>query len=282
MRYVRFGLLFVILLSNLPVRAQQAASLQQVNTPQPIRDPQAVRVVTQALNIAGGVPAIDAIKDYTASGNVTYHWGAGVNGALTLRGRGLYQFRMDAHLPAGTRSQAISDGRTGIKTEDGTVSWFPKEAPVPGQTPKPIPSSDAFPYQPPMFPGGLALPYQQLAATLNNAQFNISHKGIVQVDGHSVHDIQVQRVVPPLPGPLTEFRIKHFFIDVSTSQVVMTRDLVPKHTVHEIRYSDYRPASGVLVPFSISEEMASQKTWEILLNATSFNVGLDDSVFVLR
>jgi hypothetical protein len=282
MRRLQFGLLFPLLVLGGSVSAQQAGGPQRVTAPQPIHDPQAVNVVGQALNVAGGASAISSIKDYTASGNVTYHWGQGVNGTVTLTGRGLYQLRMDANLPAGIRSQTISDGRTGIKKEDGTLSWFPKEAVVPGQRPKPTPSSDALPYHAPMFPGGLALPYQELAAVLNNPQFKISHKGIVQVDGRSVYDIQVQRVVPKLAGPVSEFRIKDFFIDVSTSQVVMTRDLVPKHTVHEIRYSDYRPANGVLFPFSISEEIAGQKTWEIQLNNATFNTGLQDSAFVLE
>jgi hypothetical protein len=133
-----------------------------------------------------------------------------------------------------------------------------------------------------MFPGGLALPYQQLAVALNSPQFKISKRGIVQVNGRAVYDIQVQRVVPVLAGPVSEFRIKDFFIDVSTSQVVMTRDLVPKHSVHDIRYADYRPTNGVLFPFSIREEVAGQKTWEIQLNSATFNAGLQDSAFVLQ
>src|SRR5580704_17509383 len=150
MRRLQFGLLFPLLVLGGSVSAQQAGGTQRVTAPQPIHDPQAINVVGQALNIAGGTSAISSIKDYTASGNVTYHWGQGVNGTVSLTGRGLYQLRMDANLSKGTRSQTIIDGRTGTKKEDGTVSWFPKEAVVPGQKPRQIPSSDALPYQAPM------------------------------------------------------------------------------------------------------------------------------------
>jgi hypothetical protein len=238
--------------------------------------------VIQVLNFAGGSTAIGGIANYIASGNVTYHFGDGVTAPVTLTGRGLYQLRMDEDLPKGKRSESISEGRTTIRAEDGSLSRFPKVAPIPGQASKPIPSSDVFPYRAPMFPGGLALPHQQLAVAMNNPRFNITYKGLVQVDGQAVHDIQVQFLVPPLTGPRSQFHIKHFFIDVSTYQILMTRDLVSKGTIHEIRYSDYKATNGVLIPYSISEEMGGQKTWDIQLNAASFNTALQDSVFALQ
>jgi hypothetical protein len=276
MRFARFGLFCLVLVvipawSKQPHPPQQA---QQVTTPLPaLQDPQAVSVLNQTLSVAGGAAAIKAVTDYTATGNITYNWNPEVQGSVTVRGLGLDQIRVDANLPRGLHSWVISEGQTTIKSEDGTVRQYPP--------PYPVPSSDVTPYQSPMFPGGLVLPHTQLAIILNNPRFNISYKGVVQVDGHAVHDIQAQLVLPgqTQSSSMDEYHTTDFFIDTSTIQLVMIQDNVPKHVVHQIRYSGYKAVSGVLVPFSISEEMGGQITWEILLDQASFNTGLQDTAF---
>jgi hypothetical protein len=273
--------LILILLVSFVASAQQSAGPQPSATSQPIRDSQAISVLNQALNGAGGLSAINAIKDYTASGNITYHWNTDVQGAVTLSGSGLNQFRVDASLPKGMRSFSTTAGRMGIKLEDGTVSWLPREVPTPGKPITPIPSSDAFPYQLPKFAGSLAVPYLQLAAVVSDQRYTILYKGIVQIDGHSLHDIQV---LPPSPSnvePMSKYQTSDFFIDTSTLQLTMTEDTVPKHVVHQIRYSNYKATSGVLIPFSISEEMGGQNTYEIQMDQISFNTGHQDSDFSL-
>jgi len=271
---VEFGLLLSILLLTIPVWAQQTQP--STTTPPATKDPQAVSVLNQALTVAGGAAALKAITDYTATGNITYHWNPEAQGTVTVRGLGLGQIRVDANLPHGVHSWVISDGQTSTKAEDGTLSQYPP--------PYPVPSSESFPYQPPMFPGSLAFPHEQFVAVLNSPIFSVSYKGIAQVDGRSVHDIELQRVLPgqTQTDNMTEYRIMEFFVDTSTLQVAMTQDSMPKHIVHQVRYSDYRPVNGVLMPFSISEQMGGQKTREIQLDQISFNGGLQDSDFVLH
>jgi hypothetical protein len=271
MRTARSAFLFCPLFFAISAGAQQT---QTNTTPSPApKDPQAVDVVNRALSAAGGASAIKAVTDYTATGNVTYHWNPEAQGSVTVLGLGLGQIRVDANLPRGRHTSVISDGQTTTKAEDGTISRYPP--------PYPVPSSDAFPYQPPMFPGSFVLPHAQLMAVLNSPRISISYKGIVQLDGHSVYDIQVQKVVPgrTQPDSMTEYRTMDFYIDTSTLQLVMTQDNVPKHIIHQIRYSDYRPVSGVLVPFAISEQMGGQKTRDLHLGQISFNGGLQDSAF---
>jgi len=248
-----------------------------MTTPLPApKDPQAVSVVNQALIVAGGIPAISAIADYTATGNITYHWNPEAQGTVNVRGLGFDKIRVDASLPSGVHSLVISAGQTTTKNKDGAVSQYPP--------PYPVPSSDAFLYQPPMFPGSLVLPHTQLTVVLNNPRFSISYKGIVQLDGNSVHDVQVQPILPgqTQPDSMTEYHTIDFFIDTTTLQLVMTQDNVPKHIVHQIRYSDYRNVGGVQVPFSIGEQMGGQKTRDIQLSQISFNTGLQDSDFALH
>jgi hypothetical protein len=86
MRFTRFSLLLCFLILNVSVRSQQT---QPLSTPPPApKDPQAVSVLNQALTVAGGAAAIRAIADYTATGNITYHWNPEVQGVVTVRGLG--------------------------------------------------------------------------------------------------------------------------------------------------------------------------------------------------
>jgi hypothetical protein len=280
MRSARFGLLFCLqLLLSATVWAQQPQAPANRSSSAPSfapaqKDPQALNTLNQALAAAGGASAIGAIKDYTATGNVTYNWNPAVQGSVTVLGLGLNEYRVDANLPRGVRSSVVSFGQTTTKSEEGVLSQYPR--------PYPVPSSDAFPYQPPMFPGSLIFPYEQLVAVVNTPRFNVSNKGVVQVDGHSAYDIHVQWIVAGPADLASEYHTRDFYVDTSTSQLLMTQDIVPKHTVHVIRYSDYRAVNGVLVPFSITEAMGGQQTWAIQLSQFTFNTGLQDASFVLK
>ncbi|MGH9327769.1 MAG: hypothetical protein ACRD2B_13960 [Terriglobia bacterium] len=91
-------------------------------------DAQAEAALAQALNAAGGSELLATLQDFTASGTIAYSWaGKAAQGTVTLRGRGLDQFRLDAVLLGGTRSWAVSHGL-------GTF-----EKPVGAQTPVPGP-----------------------------------------------------------------------------------------------------------------------------------------------
>jgi len=262
MRSARFGLVLYFFLINPSVWGQQT---QPGTAPSPApKDPQAVSVVNQAVAVAGGPTAIAAINDYTATGNITYHSGQDVQGSVTVQGLGLNQYRLDANLPNGVRSSVVTDGRMSLKAEDGSV--------------KPIHSQVA------MHLSGLVVPYLELSIALNSPAFGLSSKGVVEVQGHSAYDIQVQLAGrgPNRPGYLADFYVKDYFVDVATFQVVMTQDLAPKHLIRQLRYSDFRPISGVLVPFSISEVAGGQQTWSMQLRQISFNTGLQDSAFALQ
>lgn len=256
----------------IPVRAQQAQATTTTAAPQ---DAQAVSVLNQAVSVAGGAQALKAVTDYTGTGNITYQSNSGLQGTVTVEGLGSIDVRVDATIPTGVRSWAIADGITTLKNENGTIS---KPSAI---NPK-VPSSDAFPYQTPLFPSSLAFPYRQLANILSNPNFSISYKGVVQVDGHSVHDIQAERVGAGKVDPMSKYHARELFIDSSTFQIVMTQDTVPKNVIHQIHYSNYTAVSGVLVPFAIAEELAGQRTWTIQLSQITFNSGLQDSAFVLQ
>jgi outer membrane lipoprotein-sorting protein len=263
---VRFSrLLFVvsILILCLPVLAQQT---QQATAPQPApRDAQAVSLVTQALVVAGGAAAFNAITDYTATGNITYYGLMNAQGPVTISGRGPSEFRLDASLAAGTRSIVINGAQTTTSDPTGILNQRNIQAP--------------------MMTGNFVLPYRQLAAVFNNAQFSLAYNGIVQIDGHSLYDIRAIRILPGQNDPTGSIRIFHtvdFFIDSSTLQLYMTQDALPRRGAPRIiQYSNYQTASGVLVPLSINETVGGQQSYTLNLTQINFNVGLQDATFDL-
>jgi len=227
------------------------------------KDPQAVQIVTQALVTAGGTSTIDLISDYKATGNVMYHLAEDAQGKVTIRGKGLDELRIDADLPTGVRSEAISRGMMTMKLEDGTVNSRQMHAPL--------------------VPTRFLLPYLLLSPALGSPGYNIWYKGTVALAGRSLYDIQVQRILSLAPTPTTqllEYFTIDFFIDPSTFQVVMVQDAIPRHITRQIRYSNYKMVDGISVPFSIVESGA-ELPCEINLDQITFNSGLQDSDFQL-
>src|SRR5258708_11564073 len=90
------------------------------------RDPQALTVLTQAVNAIGGARALAAVQDFTASGTITFNWaGEPVEGSLAVQGKGLNQFRMDASLPGGTRCLVINGYAGAITAPSGAKTLLP-------------------------------------------------------------------------------------------------------------------------------------------------------------
>jgi hypothetical protein len=270
MRSARFSELFCAFLFTFPLWAQQGASTQPASVTKPVLDPQAVGIVNQALAVAGGATAISAIHDYRASGNITYHSNPVVQASVTLSGLGLDQFRQDANLPTGVRSLAISQGKMNQKLEDGGVLLMNTI--------------------PPLSPSSLAFPYPLLIGALTRPGYSVSYIGIVQIDGHSAHDIRVQPFLPDTVDAkdlIAALQATDFLIDTSTFQILMIQDMIRTIRdmsvghLHEIRFSDYRNVNGVLAPFSVNETIGGQKARDITLDNIRFNSGLLDTDFQL-
>lgn len=261
MRFSR--LLFVILVPflGIPVLAQQTT----LSTTAPIasKDVQAVGVLNQALGIAGGIQAIGAIADYTATGTVAYHSTlSDVTGTVTLRGSGLSDFRMDSNLPSGVRTEVVSDSST-IKAENG----FTRS------------------YDAPLSPSRVSIPTIPLPIALTSPGLTLTYKGLVNINGRPSHQIEIQHSLPASvsdpDGYFHNFHSVEYFIDASTFQILMTQDIVAKRSVRQITYSDYRMIGGILVPFSISEQLDGVPDWQIVVGQITFNSGLQDSDFQL-
>jgi len=267
MSLVRVSLFFLVIVvipawSKQPLPPQQTQTATQSSA---TKDPQAVSIATQAVNVAGGSPAIMAIDDFTASGSVTYSSGldSGVPHDVTIRGRGLGQLRIDTNFPSGKRSES-TNGQTIVKSEDGSTVNLKSQAPL--------------------YPVRLALPALQLRAALISSGFSLQYVGMVQLDGNSAYEIQAQRILQGWADPNTQvnrYLSFNYFIDVSTSRILMMQDSMGKGLVRQIRYSDFRVVNSLLIPFSISETIDGQPIRVIHLSQVGFNSGLQDSDFQL-
>jgi hypothetical protein len=264
MSFKRLSPLFAVLLFSSAIHAQESSSPAT-----PLRDPQAIGVLTRALTAAGGTQAIAAIEDFTATGNVTYFWSEeNVSGSVQIRGRGLQQFRVDATLQDDVHSWIVSDGKAFEKNPDGSTS--------------PWPSQNAIKYAGATFP----LPY--LVSVLQNSTISVTYGGLVTHDGAQVYDIVVQETLSQSVDPLNaigKITKAHFFIDPnsllieSVEDAAFRKDGGPDEARHEMQFSNYKTQNGLLVPLAITELVAGQKTASIQLNQMTFNTGLNDGDF---
>jgi hypothetical protein len=261
-----------------PCYVSVQASQASVTPPTMSKDAQAVSILSQTLAISGGAQAVAAVADYKGTGNITYHSDHDQQGTVTVSGLlGGSDIRIDASVSSGVRSWAVCQGVTSTRDENGDViSLEPKTS---------VPSSDAFPYQTPLFPTSIAFPSRQLVAVLSSPAFSIAYNGVTQIDGHSVHDIEFSRLPNSsstprsftLPGPSREI-----FIDTSTFQVVMTKETLPKGVIRQVHYSNFQLVNGLLMALTVSEDIASQPTWTIQFTQFNFNTGLQESSCALQ
>jgi hypothetical protein len=262
MRHSRALFLITIVFLSLPILAQQVQR-STTTLPPAIRDAKAIDIVNQVLSAAGGSNAVSAIHDFSATGEMTLHAEQDVNASVTITGSGPNRLRLDLTLPNGIRSSSINQGKWVAKKEDGTIS-------VVGA-------------QPPMNAASLVLPYLHLQRSLNNPLISFFYKGTLEIDGRSLHDIRIQLAFAnSSDSSRNDSSVSEFLIDPATYQVVQTQDFFARHTVHILRYSDYKPQNGVLVPLSITEEIAGQQAWSMVLSQLTPNTGVPESAFEIK
>jgi hypothetical protein len=239
---------------------------------QPTRDARALLVLAQSLNAAGGVQAVAAVKDFTATGTITYNWaGQRVEGSVTFRGLGLDDFRLDAVLPGGTRSWAVSNLAGALKETDGTVTSIPLHNAV--------------------NLGGLTFPYFAMLAALVDTTTTVTYVGPVQVNGAQAYQVRVARTLGAQgagAATVEQMTTRDFFVDAGNYLPVAIRDTThpirgaSEAYLHGIEFSGYQAVSGLRVPFSIAEKVGGQTIWMARISSVSFNTGLADADFQLQ
>ncbi len=234
--------------------------------------PQGAGLLAQALTAAGGTKALGAISDFTATGTITYFWaGKQVQGSATILGRGSDQFRLDASLPQGTRSYAVSHGAGGLKDSTGKTT--------------------SIPIHNTLNVGVLTFPFPGILARLSDPTTTISYLGLTaNPAGTKLYQVRAQRQFAALADPdgkLSDMTATYYYIDPATNLPASMMDWTHpvedagQIYVHEIDYENYSSVGGLQVPMLVREKVGGQKIWELRLSAISFNVGLTESNFTL-
>jgi len=244
----------------------------------PARDPQAVTLLTRALNASGAANPVNPLQDFVATGTITYFWaGEEVKGTATVRARGADQFRLDANLPEGMRSW-VATARGGMLVE---ASGERKEIPLHNT----------------INLGSVIFPYLNIAAALNDPLTAVSYRGLADLStpsgkpsGRRVHQVRLQRNFSKESDPdgtVAKLCVTDYFIDPTSGLILKTLDMThPVETLtedleHEIEFESYQVINGVNVPTLIREKIIGQTIWELMLSSISFNAGLTDSDFTL-
>jgi outer membrane lipoprotein-sorting protein len=260
----RLTILCVILLAALSTLAQQSSTAAT-------KDPQAVAILTQSLNAAGGMSAISAVQDFTETGTISHSWaGKSVQGSVVIHGKGENQFRIDS------------------KTSDGLLTYV-----VNGLLGKSIlPNGDKqnLRFFNPGSGGNQSFPCARIATVLSDPATSLTYDGLVTMSGVQVQKIHV---IPPTTTSVTGTNVNlsslgafDLYLDPATNQAVMLRDtFYPNGNIfrgyrREINFSNYAVIRGVSIPLSINESIEGQQTWSIQIDSATFNTGLSTSLFL--
>jgi hypothetical protein len=262
MRVARFFLSFVLFLASSPcLTSQQSTATVQ-------RDARAMAVLQRCLTAGGGAQAFGTIQDFLASGTITYHWaGQDVVGTVTAQGKGLTEFRLDSVLPRGTRSFKVVGTAGSITTEDGKTS--------------------SLSYYSLMTAANFTFPGPRVGSALNNSSIALQYVGLVPFEAAQAYQIHVAPPSDPSlapPSGATQFGSFDLYVDSTTYQLLELSESIwavsnNQPLRHEIRYSNYRSASSVVVPYGVSESVNGQETWSISFSSISFNNSPSDSLF---
>lgn len=252
----------ILLLSFLTLHS--LASIAQA----PASDEKAVALLNQTLAASGA----GNVGGFTASGAITYFWaGQRVQGLATIRARGKDQFRLDASIPGGTRSFAVSRLAGTRKETDGKLTEIPVHNTL--------------------NLGALTFPYPAIAAALTDPQVTISYVGLVTSGGKQFHQVRVTRNFPIDVDPrgiMTKLSQIDYLVDAQTSLVAKTADFThPKENLnesypHEVELESYTTMSGVAVPTLVREKIGTQTMWELRISTITFNGNLTDTDFTLQ
>lgn len=246
-----------------------SSAAQQPSPLPPQHDPQAVSILTQCINAVGGQSRVAAIQDFTGTGTITYNWaGKDVPGSVTVYGKGLEAFRMDAGMPSGTQSFV--------------VNWKAATL-VPLGRPKTKLSVYSV-----MTAGSLTFPAARIASVLSDSSISVSYLGSVTWNGFQAYRVHVAppldptlNVAPTLSG-LGEYDL---YVEAASYQLLGLAEKVwwgnnlTQSYLHELTFSNYTTTNGLSVPLVITEKLGGQQTWSITLSSMTFNAGLSDTLF---
>lgn len=241
-------------------------SLQSATTA--LKDPLAIHILDQSLDIAGGKSNFTQGASFSAVGDVKrLENGETISGTARLSGRGSDQIRVEIK-GDGCERKIVLDGGLGIlrQTPDCTVR-----------------QDDARVF------GNFVLPYAVIAAALDDVESTITYLGESEISGRKAYKVFVRRRLP-VKGTLIESKSQFveniFFVDQIKMTILKIVDsahppsLESQSYSHEMEYHDYEFVSGRLVALRYLETYQDRPAFEIRLRSVDFNVDLPSTEFL--
>jgi len=194
-----------------------------------------------------------------------------VTSAVTLKIKGLGEFREDVQNSAGVTTTVVNNGLAAQLLPDGTSRVLALQDAV-----------SIWPVDVPIFSN---LP---LAASAQN--FSVASLGTEMVSGALSNKIQISAQIQPV-DPITDVTSRTasiiVWLDATTAlpvQLQYTRlasDNPTASSLHIRQFSNYQQVSGMLVAFTQQEFMNGRLLYAFQFSAVNFNVGLTDADFAL-
>lgn len=280
-------LLLLVCLLPASVLAQTAVSTTQ---PQTTSDPQAVTLLQQSLNaLTGGATATDA----TLTGTATLTLGSdSETGTATLKVTALGDSRLDLSLPSGNRSE--------VRNHAGT----PSVSSLPAGAPTPAGSTNTL--QPVGYWSGPDGEFHNMAghnvltdstwffpaftvSRLASQNYVLSYGGTEAFNGQPVLHVSAAVGIPNASAEtLTELqrlsRLDLYFDPTTFLPVALVFDAhadmnAGVDITTEIRFGNYRPVSGIAIPFHVQRYLNGGLVLDLQLTGTDLSSGLGSSIF---
>jgi len=257
-----------ILLAGISLALQSTAQ----SVAAPASDAQAILVANEAqLALTGGTPVSDTVM------NANSQWVAGgtrESGTATLKAKGMAQGLMD--ISGGTVKRR--EIRNDINGPDGR--WAGTDGVAHAVAPHNCWGPAAW-FSP-----------HAVVRMMSDPKVVLRYFGQEMRNGIVVDHIQMRRPSTAknaqLARDLEKLSIVEIFLDVTSHLPVAVifnthpDDDYGRDIPNEVRFSDYRSVSGVMVPFHIQRWMQGMLNTELTVTTATINSGLTDSDFTLQ
>lgn len=248
----------------------QFASAQQTAVPALQRDPQAIALVQQTFAAMGSAQAL-LLQDSVATGQATIFKPDGTSTTLpiTKKSKGTTMVRIELQRPEGMQVRILNNGAAAIQKPDGSVESLITNNTVAERVQH--------------------IPALSLLSDWANTSMELKYVGSDSVNGQPSDVVSISYIPSDAQDPNFWRNTTRtlFYVDQSTKLVskVQYQNFAENNTnvskKIEIVFSDYRPVSGVLVPFQQSTYSNGRLLSTITFTSAALNVGLTFSDFDL-
>lgn len=257
MLLLRFAVVLAVSFLAFPLSAQDS----------PRREPQAVALLARSHAAMGGAN-LPAIRDTEFEADIVSSRPGSVSSiAVTVKTLGTNSLRIESNSSAGPSVFVVNNQRASARAGSGEIQFLSRASVANG--------------------GITQIPVLSVLSRWNEAGASLEYVGLEKLDGTEAHHV---RLTPPLAADFPKELQSpcEVYIDVQSLLVLKLVYLVrpPKNlkvsVPVEVVYSDYRAASGLVIPFQMKYTMRGQQLRQYRIKSFSVNQGAQPADFELR